>query len=180
MQPEPVPPHFPHLMRWVQARVYQLYPAQMSQLKNPANSQSHHLRLLPGRETFPSNKGATGQDAWSKSQSNSKMKLNLLLLIGYLNWHRETIACICCLIFLLPLHLRCTLGRLWFFVFLFFFFFLIQKGDVIVCSEGPRYFVRTQCCVTVQTILTLVRTLPYKGIQVKSGAFTCFLMAQAY
>ena len=64
--------------------------------------------------------------------------------------------------------------------FSFLFFFLIQKGDVIVCSEGPPYFVRTQCCVTVQTILTLVRTLPYKGIQVKSGAFTCFLMAQAY
>ena len=49
----------------------------------------------------------------------------------------------------------------------------------VVCSEGPRCFVRTQCCVTVQGILTLLRTLPYKGIQVKSGAFTGFLMEQA-
>ena len=49
----------------------------------------------------------------------------------------------------------------------------------VVCSEGPRCFVRTQCCVTVQGILTLLRTLPYKGIKVKSGAFTGFLMEQA-
>ena len=61
MQPEPVPPHSPHLMRWVQLRVYQLYPAQMSQLKKPANTQSNHLRLLPGRERLPSNQGRVKQ-----------------------------------------------------------------------------------------------------------------------
>ena len=74
--------------------------------------------------------------------------------------------------------LHCMLGRLWFFVFLFY----NTKAGMshsVVCSEGPRCFVRTQCCVTVQAILTLLRPLPYKGIQVKSGAFTCFLMEQA-